>query len=49
MKDLRCVVNMHAWKKRHVESSAYLECQRCGKQKDAPTPGPMGAGGGLWL
>ena len=47
MKDIRCLVGAHSWKKRHVEDSAYLECRRCGKQTDAPTRGPMGTGGGL--
>ena len=47
VKDIRCLVGVHAWKKRHVEGSAYLECRRCGKQTDAPTRGPMGTAGGL--
>ena len=47
VKDLRCLVGVHSWKKRHVEDSAYIECRRCGKQADAPTRGPLGTGGGL--
>lgn len=47
MKDIRCIVGVHAWNKRHVEDSAYLECCRCGRQTDPPTQGPLGTGGGL--
>ena len=47
MKDIRCLVGVHAWKKRHVEDSAYIECRRCGQPADAPTRGPMGTGRGL--
>ena len=45
MKDIRCLLGMHAWKKRHIEDSAYLECRRCGKQTDAPTRGPAATAG----
>lgn len=47
MTDIRCLLGMHAWKKRHIEDTAYLECRRCRKQTDPPTRGPMGTGGGL--
>jgi hypothetical protein len=49
MKDLRCLLNLHAWKKKHIEDSAYLECSRCGKQTSPPTRGPMGTGGGFGM
>lgn len=42
MKDIHCIVGVHAWNKRHVEDSAYLECRRCGSQTDPPTRGPLG-------
>ncbi len=47
MKDLRCTVGLHRWMKRHVEDSVYLQCERCGRETDAPTRGPMGTAGGI--
>jgi hypothetical protein len=49
MKDIRCLVGAHAWKKRQVEDSAYLECRRCGRQTDVPTGGVLGIGGGMGI
>jgi hypothetical protein len=53
MRDLRCVLGRHEYRKRHTgdthppeSEGRYLECSRCGKQTDAPTIGiPEGADG----
>lgn len=48
VKDLRCMLGMHKWRKRQVEDSQYLACARCGRERNTIPPGPTGTGiGGL--
>lgn len=48
MKDLRCILGMHKWRKHWIEDSQYLTCARCGAEGNTIPPGPTGSGfGGL--
>jgi hypothetical protein len=33
MKDLRCTLRWHKWKKVHNEGGVYLKCVRCGAEE----------------
>ena len=44
VKDIRCMIGLHAWVKRQVEDSQYKHCRRC--DKDAPVHVHMSPGGG---
>ena len=45
MKDLRCLILGHKWKKQHVEDSVYLKCVRCGTESQPGNfGGTLGAG-----
>ena len=35
MKDVRCLMGLHKWRKRQIEDSQYLVCARCNKEGDA--------------
>ena len=37
MKDVRCMLGWHAFQRRQVEDSQFMECRRCGQ--DRPPPG----------
>lgn len=45
MRNLRCLVLGHTWKKKRVEDSAYLQCVRCAKESQPGNfGGTLGAG-----
>jgi hypothetical protein len=46
MKDLRCLLGLHKWRKRQIEGSQYLACGRCNKERDTVPSGPSGRGFG---
>jgi hypothetical protein len=33
MKDIRCTLGLHKWKKQQIENSQFVACQRCGKDR----------------
>jgi hypothetical protein len=45
VKDVRCAVLGHKWKKCHVEGSVFLRCVRCGREAEPGNyGGTLGAG-----
>jgi hypothetical protein len=49
MKDLRCLLGWHDYKRRQIEDSQYFECARCHKERpgNRPVANPwMGSAGG---
>lgn len=49
VKDLRCMLGWHDYKRRQTEDSQYFECARCGKDRpgNRPSSNPwMGSAGG---
>jgi hypothetical protein len=47
MKDVRCLLGIHKWRRRQIEQSQYFACARCSKERDPASFGPLGMGGGI--
>jgi len=33
VRDLRCLLGLHRWRKKQIEDSQYVTCRRCGKDR----------------
>jgi hypothetical protein len=47
MRDIRCIVIGHKWRKERAEDGVYLRCRRCGAESITSNEYGTGGAGGL--